>query len=62
MELLKLIHTLSKAVEENDFAKGCLLGGVTTIGTGGAVYIAKKILVKKLKNKEEGHSVNLTVD
>jgi DUF917 family protein len=62
MELLKLIKTLSKAIEKNDVAKGCLLGGATVLGTGGAVYIGKKLLENKLSNKEKDHAVNLTVD
>lgn len=57
MEVLKLLQTLSEAVEKNDVAKGCLIGGATVLGAGGALYIGKKLLDKKDKD----HAVNLTV-
>ncbi len=61
MELLKLVETLSKAIEKSDIAKGCLIGGATVLGTGGAVYIGKKLLENKLSSKEK-HNLNITVD
>ncbi|WP_154669414.1 hypothetical protein [Ruminiclostridium cellobioparum] len=57
MEFLKLILSLSQAVRKNDVAKGCLLGGATAIGTGGAVYIAKKLLEKK-----KSQDLNINID
>ncbi len=60
MEILKLINTLSKAVEKNDVAKGCLIGGATAIGTGGLIYIGKKLLEKKAdKNKA---NLNISIE
>ncbi|EMS70545.1 hypothetical protein [Ruminiclostridium cellobioparum] len=56
MEFLKLMLSLSQAVRKNDVAKGCLLGGATAIGTGGAVYIAKKLLEKK---KSQDLNINI---
>ncbi len=62
MELLKLALSLSKAVRKNDVAKGCLLGSATTIGTGGAVYILKKLLVKKSDSKGNGHDLDININ
>ncbi len=56
MDLIKLMLSLGNAVQKNDVAKGCLLGSATAIGTGGAVYIVKKLLEKK---KEEGLNINI---
>ncbi|MDF2884194.1 MAG: hypothetical protein K0R54_4761 [Clostridiaceae bacterium] len=62
MEFLKLVLSLSKAVRKNDVAKGCLLGSATTIGTGGAVYILKKLLVKKAGSKGKGHDLDININ
>ncbi len=60
MEILKLISTLSKAVEKNDVAKGCLIGGATTIGAGGLIYIGKKLLEKR--TNESKANLNISID
>jgi|GEM_PF-4190053 len=60
MDLLKIALGLGKLVQKSDIAKGCLIGSATTLGTGGAVYIAKKLLEGKLA--EKGKSADLNID
>ncbi len=61
MDLLKIALGLGKLVQKSDVAKGCLIGSATTLGTGGAVYIAKKFMDAKLAQKTKSADLNIDI-